>query len=249
MVASVWGLVVRVVLAGVMVAVGVAVSGCVQTSRVDEGVTAAKLASAQKAVAVIRLGSASPACLNVQVLLGTRAGDGYRRGQVVTVALVRSLSESQVAEVELDPGEHHIIGYKCIAEGNATAVADTALGGLFRTSYARFTLKAGEIVNVGYFHFGASREGRSVFGRPVRTDVEITEWPLAEIERFKQKRPTVYAQMVTRLMTLGEPEPTGAQAADTCATWAKLKAEQKVQDVPPECGGALPKSQRTRGGT
>jgi hypothetical protein len=221
-------------------------AACVQTSRVDDAVTTQKLAGAKKAVAVMRLGSASPTCINVSVLLGTREGEGYRRGQVVTVALVRSLHDSQVAEVELDPGEHHVIGYKCMAEKGETAVADTSTtAGLFRTSFARFTLNAGEIVNVGYFHFGASHEGRSLFGRAVRTDIEVTEWPLSEIERFRQKRPAVYAQMITRLMTLTDGPKTAEQLAQSCETWAKLKAERKVQDIPPECGGAAPQKKRS----
>jgi len=226
-----------------------ATGGCVQTSRIDEGVTIDKLAAAQRAVAVMRIGAASPTCINVQVLLGRREGEGYRRGKIVTVALVRSLGASQVAEIELEPGEHHVIGYKCIADGKATAVAEMVPGGLFKTSYARFTLNAGEIVNVGYFHFGASHEGRSLFGRPVRTDVEITEWPLAEIERFKQARPTVYAQMITRLMMPDAAPPSTEQMAQTCATWAKLKADKKAQDVPPECGGAATQKKRMNNGT
>ena len=183
-----------------IVLAGVAVAGCVQTSRVDEGVTPAKLASSQKGVALIRVGSASPACLHTRVLLGTRAGDGYKRGQVIMVANLRSVTQSQVAEVELDPGEHHIIGYSCMAENKQTFVTDPAGGQLMGTSFAHFTVASGEIVNVGYFHFGASHEGRSLFGRAVRTDIEITDWPMAEIERFKQQRPTMYAQMTTRLI-------------------------------------------------
>ncbi len=231
---------------GVVLA-GLAIAGCVQTSRVDESVTPAKLASSQKGVALIRVGSASPTCLHTRVLLGTRAGDGYKRGQVIMVANLRSVTPSQVAEVELDPGEHHIIGYSCVAENSKqTFVSDPAGGQLMGTSYAHFSVAAGEIVNVGYFHFGASREGRSLFGRNVRLDVEITDWPLVEIERFKQQRPTMYAQMTTRLMKV-DGTPSAGEQAKICEKWQALKADGKAADVPPECGGAAPAAKRTKG--
>lgn len=224
-----------------------AVAGCAQTSRVDESVTPAKLASSQKGVALIRVGSASPTCLHSRVLLGTRSGEGYKRGQVIMVANLRSLAASQVAEVELDPGEHHIIGYSCVSENSQQKfVSDPAGGQLMGTSYARFSVAAGEIVNVGYFHFGASKDGRSLFGRNIRTDVEITDWPLAEIERFKQQRPAMYAQMTTRLMAVDGAPPPDEQAR-ICEKWKALKAEGKAADVPPECGGAVAAVKRTKG--
>ena len=52
-------------------------------------------------------------------------------------------------------------------------------GQLYRTSYASFTLHSGEVVNVGYLHVGAWREGRSSFGRPVEVEVDVTDWPVA----------------------------------------------------------------------
>src|SRR3972149_1282640 len=71
-----------------------------------------------------------------------------------------------------------------------------------RTSFASFALQPGEIVNVGYLHLVAWRHGRNTFGRPVEMDIEVKDWPLAELDRFKAKRPHIYAQMKTRLMTV-----------------------------------------------
>ena len=231
----------------VLVLAGVAAAGCAQTSRVEDGVTPAKLASSQKGVALIRVGSASPTCLHTRVLLGTRAGDGYKRGQVIMVANLRSVTASQVAEIELEPGEHHIIGYSCVGENSQqTFVSDPAGGQLMGTSYAHFAVAAGEIVNVGYFHFGASRVDRSLFGRNVSLDVEITDWPLPEIERFKQQRPMMYAQMTTRLMKV-DGAPTPSEQAKICEKWQVLKAEGKAGDVPPECGGAAAGVKKTKG--
>lgn len=226
---------------------GLAVAGCMKTTRVEDGVTTQGLVTAKKAVALMRLGSASPNCLHTRILLGTRVGEGYRRAQVVVVANLKSLAESQVAEVELDPGEYHIIGYACVAEQGQTIVTDKSSGELFRTSYAHFTLAPGEIVNVGYFHFGASKNGRSLFDRAVRTDVEVSEWPLAEIERFRKLRPAVFAQMTTRLMIAGVA-PSASEQVQQCESWRKLKADGKAQDVPVECGGtAKPAKVTTHG--
>ena len=222
----------------------IASGGCVQTSKVDESVTTAKLATTRKAVAVMRLGSASPACNHVEVLLGSREGEGFRRKQIVTVANVRSLADTQVAEVELDPGEYHIIGYKCVAEKGETAVIDPAGGGLYRTSYAHFTVNAGEIVNIGFFQFGASKERRSLFGRKIRTDIEVTDWPLVEMQRFQRLRPALYAQMTTRLMIINDGTLSEGDQQQTCDAWKKLQAEGKAANLPVECGGAPVKSVR-----
>ena len=219
-------------------------AACAQTTRVSDDVSPAKLADAKKAVAVMRVGSASPTCLSAALLIGAREGPGFRREQVVQVAHVKSLIEPAVVEIELPPGEHHVIGYSCGQQGGKyTVVTEKAStvtledGRLYRTSYASFTLGAGEIVNVGYLHFGASHVGRSAFGRPLRIDVSVTDWPLDELARFKQKRPTIYQQMTTRLMKVtprGPHEPDD----DECATIKALQAEGKVQTVPASCTSA-----------
>jgi hypothetical protein len=210
------------------------VAGCTQTSRVDDNLSTASLTEAKKAVAVMRVGAASPSCINVAVLLGVRDGEGFRRHQGITVANVRSLTEPAVAEVELDPGEYHVLAYRCQNAKRVTTLQDGDGGQLYRTSYASFTLLPGEIVNVGYLHVGASRVGRSSFGRPVEVDIDITDWPLAELDRFKARRPHIYAQMTTRLMKVTDRGPAVATSQD-CARLKALQAEGKVQQLPPEC--------------
>lgn len=214
--------------------VATSLTGCVQTSKVNDAVTPAALAQTKKAVALMRIGAASPNCLHVAVLLGMREGDGYRRGQVIKVANVRSLAEEPVAEVELDPGEHHVIGYACANAKGSSTVMDKADHETYRTSYAYFALKPGEVVNIGYLHFGASHIGRSAFGRPLRIDVKVTDWPLREIEQFKAKRPGLFAQMTTRLMLVTGP---ATLSEDDCARMKALHATGKVQTLPASCTG------------
>jgi hypothetical protein len=193
----------------------------------------------------MRVGAASPSCINVAVLLGVREGEAFRRHQAVTVANVRSLTEPAVAEVELDPGEYHVVAYRCQTTAGNRIVSDGDGGGqLYRKSYASFRLEAGEVVNVGYLHVDAWRVGRNAFGRPVAVDVDVTDWPLKEIDLFKTRRPHVFAQMKTRLMTvtpLGHPPPTG----EDCARLKALKAQGKVQELPPECAPSAARRRTT----
>jgi hypothetical protein len=221
-------------------------AACTQTSRVDDDLSTASLIQTKKAVAVMRVGAASPSCVNVAVLLGVREGDGFRRHQGITVANVRSITEPAVAEVELDPGEYHVLAYRCQgASGNVKTVDDNAGGQLYRTSYASFTLQAGEIVNVGYLHLHAWRHGHNTFGRPVEMDIEITDWPLAELDRFKAKRAHIYTQMTTRLMKV--PRQPGELGPQECARLKALLAEGKVQQLPPACLPAPATAKRKTG--
>ena len=221
-------------------------AGCAQTSKVSDAVSPVTLAAANKAVALMRIGAASPNCINVAVLLGTRDGDGFRRGQVITVANVRSMAEQPVAEVELEPGEHHVIGYGCAADGGkAKMVMDKAGPQTYRTSYAHFTVKAGEVVNVGYLNFGASHAGRSAFGRPLLVEVSVTDWPLREAEQFKIKRPHLFAQMSTRLMQVTDRGPA-APSDDECQRLRALQATGKMQTLPASCGAPASASSSTK---
>ena len=209
-------------------------AGCTQTSRVDDNMSTASLVQTKKAVAVMRVGAASPECINVAVLLGVRDGEGFRRHQGITVANVRSLTEPAVAEVELDPGEYHVLAYRCQSAKSVKTVYDGDGGQLYRTSYASFVLQAGEVVNVGYLHFGAWREGLSTFGRPIEVEVEVTDWPVNELDRFKARRPQVYAQMTTRLMTV-TPRGPREPGAEDCAKLRELQGQGKVQRLPAAC--------------
>ena len=217
-------------------------AACTQTSRVDDDLSTASLTQTKKAVAVMRVGAASPSCINVAVLLGVREGDGYRRHQGITVANVRSITEPAVAEVELDPGEYHVLAYRCqSATGSVKTVDDNAGGQLYRTSYASFTLQAGEIVNVGYLHLHAWRHGNNTFGRPVEMDIEITDWPLAgplQGEASPHLRADDDAPHEVPRQP-GEPGPRNAPRLKA------LLAEGKVQQLPPACAPAATARRKT----
>jgi hypothetical protein len=219
--------------AALLIAVSIGATACSQTTRLSEETSTGDLAKSKKAVAVMRLGAASQTCQHVGVWLGTREGNGFRPVKPVAIINHRSLNEVPVAEVELHPGEYHVISYACGTGTGVKQIADTGGGGLVRTSYASFTLGPGEIVNVGSFEFHAARTGTNAFGRPFKTTVTIADWPLAEIDRYKEKRPQIFAQMKTRLMT---PTPRGSEPGDDdCQRLAALKADGKIQNLPASC--------------
>jgi hypothetical protein len=216
------------------IAMALGLTACAQTSRVDAGVDGTGLAQRLKGVALMRVAAASPSCLNVSVLLGLREGDGFKRGPTITVMQVRSLERPAVAEVELEPGEHHVIGYACQTDRTTRTVMDKTDARTYRTSYAHFTVKTGEVVNVGSLQFGASHTGRSAFGRPLQVDVAVADWPLRELDQFKLQRPKLYTRMVTRLMTITDRAPP-ALHPDECGRMKALRAEGKLQRLPPVC--------------
>jgi hypothetical protein len=223
--------VVRAVLAGFL---PLALSGCGGTSRVDANVSPAQLRTDNKAVAVMRIGSASPSCVNVAVLLGRPEGAGFRRYKAISVTNVHSILEPAVAETELEAGTYHVIGYGCAKAKGVAIVAEKADGTLYATSFASFKVEPGEIVNVGYLQFNVSRYGQNAIGRPIDVKVGVIDWPLNELERFKHKRPEIFAKMTTRLMTVTDLGPH-APTSDECGRLKALKAEGKVQSLPPTC--------------
>ena len=72
------------------------VAGCTQTTQRGRRAVHRRrsLNQTRKAVAVMRVGAASPYCINVAVLLGVRDGEGFRRHQGITVMNVRSLDRA-----------------------------------------------------------------------------------------------------------------------------------------------------------
>ncbi len=211
---------------------------CSQTTRIGDEASTGHLAQSGKAVAVMRLGMASPTCQHVGVWLGVREGPGFRPTKPIAVIHAPSLLDVPVAEVELEPGEYHVVSYACSTGTKISQVASyDRTTGLTRTSHASFTIAAGEVVNVGSFEFHAARVGTNAFGRELKTTVTVTDWPLADLDKYKSKRPQIYAQMKTRLMSI---TPRSGQDAgeEECDRMRKLKAEGKLQNIPAVCAGS-----------
>lgn len=221
----------------------VVLGACSQTTRLGDEASAGQIASTGKAVAVMRLGQASPNCRHVGVWLGVREGPGFRPVKPVAVIHATSLDDVPVAEVELDPGEYHVLSYAC-GTGEKVSQVDSydVTTGLTRGSHASFTIAAGEIVNVGSFEFHAHRSGQNAFGRPIKTTASVTDWPLSDLDRYKAKRPQIYARMKTRLMTV-TPRSGREAGEEDCDRVRQLHAEGKLQNLPTVCAaGPAPKT-------
>jgi hypothetical protein len=153
-------------------------------------------------VALIKLGAADPLCTVLAAGIGVRESNGYRLVQ--TARIERNGHEAAVAELELGSGEYHVVSYTCTRPGSMTRLSEPAGGNLYKKSYASFTLAPGEILNVGYLQLVAVAATQiSAYSRVLRVHLIVTDWPLVEIERFKQQRPNLYGQMRTR------PPPAG----------------------------------------
>jgi hypothetical protein len=211
-------------------------AGCATgTSRVGDDLTAASLSQSKKAVALIKLGAADPLCGTLAAGIGVREGSNFRH--VLAARIVRKAGDTAVAEVELGPGEYHVVSYACAKRGGAMLLAEPVGSGLFRKSYASFSIAPGEVLNVGYLQLVPMGSAQIVHNTHVmHVRLAVTDWPLAELDRFKQQRPHLYAQMKTRLMTVHKVEPpTVQQVQAACAEMRRLQAEGKIQDLPLIC--------------
>ena len=218
-----------------VVALAALVAGCAGTSRVGDDLTSSALSQSKKAVALIKLGAADPRCGTLVAGIGVREGSNFRHLQLARI--VRKAGEAAVAELELGAGEYHVVSYSCARQGGAVLLAEPAGGGLYRKSYASFKIAPGEVLNVGYLQLVPMGSAQVAYNTHVlHVRLAVTDWPLAELDRFKQQRPHLYAQMKTRLMTVHRVEPpTVQQVHAACAELRRLQAEGKLQDLPPIC--------------
>ena len=217
----------------VVVALALMMGGCSGGGRVSESLTDPEaLKNKKQAIAFFRVPTPDPACLSLAVQLGTREGQFYKLAQ--TVKLER-MAVTNVAEVLLDPGEYHIISFVCYRARSVQFLAEPQGNGLSRRSYASFTVSSGEVVNLGQVKVVANGKSAGIWGSFRNVTIEVSDWPLAELERFKSQRPKHYAEMKVRLMTAQVASNTPEAAAQSCEQLRRLQTEGKVQNLPAAC--------------
>src|SRR6185503_8081997 len=223
----------------VVLVVAALTAACGGTSRVADELTATSLSQSKKAVALIKLGAADPLCTVLSAGIGVREGGDFR---LVQTARIERFDGVAVAELELGSGEYHVVSYSCVRRGGSVLLAEPAGGGLYKKSYATFSLAPGEVLNVGYLHLvPMASTPISASYRVLHVRLAVTDWPVAELDRFKRQRPNLYSQMRTRLMTVHKIEPpTVAQIQARCAEMRRMQGEGKLQNLPALCmpGGA-----------
>jgi hypothetical protein len=207
----------------------IAASGCaVLVNKPDGTVTTSTLASEKKALALLLI--ARQGCSAVSVNLAVPDGDGYRFDRVVVPPIT---GQSNVSEIELDPGDYHVVHHLRTASQGLPRTTMKNLGstggiGVYRQSYASFRVAAGEIVNLGELLVLPTVV-------PGFVDVKVQDWPAREVDLFRKERPTLYAQMKTRLLTVKPPAPTAEQLLTICDKMRTLHADGKLQKLPPPC--------------
>lgn len=235
---------------GRLAAVGLllALAGCVAptlTSRIGDGISKLSLKQEVKGVALLSAGVNYGGCRQVYVTVGTRNKTPDKGAGIYSPVkgLMIQPAKAPVAEIKLDPGEYHIVAFICANRGSSARLVEAVDGfwPSYRRSYATFTVQAGEVVNIGYLrirYLGAA-------DTTISADLAVGDWPQADLARFKQQRPELYAQMKTRLMRLNRITP--AEIAERCAEMRRLKSEGKLQNLPPGCTAPAPAAKRSKG--
>ena len=106
--------------------------------------------------------------------------------------------------------------------------------GTYRTSYASFTLQPGEIVNVGYLHFNASRRGPLVV-RPADRGRRRGYRLAARRARPLQGQAAAHLCADEDAPDEGDAAGAGRPPARSAPGSRRCKAEGKVQQLPAEC--------------
>jgi hypothetical protein len=219
----------RVCLAVLSLIPTVILSACAPNTRLVVEPSAAALAQSKRAVALMKFGMPQEACIEHYLWLGVRDGNGHRRVARLQAPGSPRIGSANATEVELDPGEYHVLGYAC--QRARSTIAFGSHGGPVTHSLASFTLAAGEVVNVGYIT--AKRRAQHP-GAPV--DVAVADWPLDDFTRFKAERPTLFAAMQTRLAAVKIGQPlTADEKAERCQQLKVLASTGKLQNVPTTC--------------
>jgi hypothetical protein len=117
-------------------------------------------------------------------------------------------------------------------------LSDPHGNGLMRRSFASFTLAAGEIINLGELRLVDKKRTHGVWNSFHDIAVEVSDWSLAELERFKSQRPKHFAEMRTRLMTVPQSVPAAEQIPKLCEDARRMQAEGKLQNLPQQCTAA-----------
>ena len=216
---------------------GLGLAGCSGGGRVDEQLAEpAALRISKQAIGIFRLATPDPSCLTTAVSIGVREGPLFRPQQTLRL---QQTAVTTVLEVLLEPGEYHVLGFACYRARSKLVMAEPKGDGLLRRSYASFNIAAGEVVNLGQIRLTRAGRTPGVFSSFVGVTVEVSDWPLPELERFKSQRPKLYAEMKTRLMAVAPvTQLTPDVVEQKCAEFARLRAEGKVQNVPPACSAS-----------
>lgn len=195
--------------------------GC--AAKIDDRTTAEKLAAAGKAGVVMEVGLTVDSCDSATVDLGRKRDNGYE--QVATVVQAGKAGASKIIRAELEPGEYHVVRWTC-QEGRDRTVLGKKEGSLFKQSFGRFEVHAGELVNLGRLAF--------ILVSPGVVHVAASDLSAIERSEFEQEYPLLASLMKTRIIEAPMPDLTPAEKAVHCQ---RINQIHKTWRLPPhrEC--------------
>ena len=210
--------------------------GCSGGGKVNQQLTnPERLEASKEAVVFIRFAPPDPSCTALGMQIGVKDGDLYKPLQTLRL---QKLAETNVIEALVEPGEYHILSLTCVRAKSMQTLWEPQGNGKLRRSYATFRVAAGEVINAGEIRIVKTGSIAGIHRAFANVKVEVNDWPLVELERFKSQRPKHFAEMKTRLMTV---DGAGVAAADAaalkCTELKQLQAAGKVQNLPAGCGG------------
>ncbi len=194
-------------------------SGCKGT-RVSDSLSLTDLQNKQNGVALMRASFSSRNCAAEYYTLAQKVGKQpypYRKlNHVRTPIPLFYMAGPSVAQVELKAGKYYIVDYSCnIIDSNytmrttrsttitlrpdRTKINDTYH---YKRAITSFTVKPGEVVNVGYLYLGTVGGYIQGVTHSGRANFSVTDLPKKHYEWLKSNRPNLYRKMVKRTMVL-----------------------------------------------
>ncbi len=224
-----WKAPMRTLIAALPIGLSCVMAAC-GTSRVSDELAPPALAAANTGVAVMMAGFHGVDCPSANLWLARKKNSSdYQIVQIVKM-IKGPFDHMNVAQVELEAGEYHIVSWDCTETAGARTLISTlgspeggvfGFGVSFKKSLANFTIAPGEIINLGYlsiFHAGTANAVR----------LEVRDLPQGALEKFKQDRPRLSAQMRTRFMTVVNAPISPEQMQALCAALAKITTNSEI---------------------
>ncbi len=202
---------------------------CAPNTRLAVEPSAIALSQSKRSIAVMKFGMPHEACKGHYLWLGVRDGNGHKQVARLQAPGAARPASANATEIELEPGEYHMLGYVC--QRARSMIAFGSQGGPVTHSLASFTLGSGEVINVG--QITAKRRAQHP---GAQVDLAVADWSLDDLTRFKAERPVLFAAMKTRLLTVKIGQPlTASEKTERCLQLKELAATGKVQNAPSAC--------------
>jgi hypothetical protein len=182
-----------------VLALAATLSGCGATPNLSDDLTSASLSTANQGIVLLSAAMEGRTCQSITVQLGKKSALAYETttsfGIDITVFSLRRLVSSNLPQISLPAGEHHVIGVTCQNGNSFTSIGKGSL-----RSYASFTLAPGEILNLGSLTV-------IPVGLTNMATFQVRDQTVEVIDKVRADKPKLFAQMKTRLMII-TPAPT-----------------------------------------